>query len=63
MKDKRQRQATQWPMDPNLFTFMVQQFAAQQAVAQRSWPFPHHFSQPGKKRKSFLKFQYYLRRN
>lgn len=47
MKDKRQRQATQWPMDPNLFTFMVQQFAAQQAVAQRSWPFPHHFSQPG----------------
>ena len=60
MKDKRQRQATQWPIDPNLFTFMVQQFAAQQAVR---WPFPHHFAaQTGKKNAVFCLLKKALRK-
>ncbi|CAG5113642.1 Oidioi.mRNA.OKI2018_I69.chr2.g7732.t1.cds [Oikopleura dioica] len=37
MKDKRQRQATQWPIDPNFIAMMMQQLAAQQATR---WPFP-----------------------
>ena len=42
MKDKRQRQTTPWPMDPNLmlmFHHVIAQQAAQSAARTPAWPF------------------------
>ena len=42
MKDKRQRQTTPWPMDPNLmlmFHQVIAQQAAQSAMRSPTWPF------------------------
>ena len=50
MKDKRQRQTTPWPIDPNFLTLMVHQLAAQQNAAAQirsnPWPFGQAYNQP-----------------
>ena len=49
MKDKRQRQTTPWPIDPNFLTLMVHQLAAQQNAIRSPWPLTNPYApQPGK---------------
>ena len=52
MKDKRQRQTTPWPIDPNFLSLMVHQLAAQQSAAVAAarttapaWPFGQPYPQ------------------